>query len=108
MYFTLSTILVMKTKNQLVVLSGILVLLVTATIAASNIVPPDNAAYGNQVIKPNAQTGTWGSQVSAAAQDTSGASTHQGLGDWRANGDKINGPNGENYNNGQGGPNFRP
>jgi hypothetical protein len=48
----------MKPKNQLVVLSGILVLLATATVAASNIVQPANAAYGKDVIKPNAQTGT--------------------------------------------------
>jgi hypothetical protein len=95
----------LKTTNQIVVLSGILVILATATIAASNLVQPAKAAYGNDIIKPNAQTGTWGSQVSAAAQDDSSASTHQGLGDWRANGDKIGG---SAYNNGQGGPNFRP
>ena len=92
----------MKAKNQLVVLSGILVLLATATVAVTYNVQPANAAYGNDIIKPGAQSGTWGSQVSSAAQDTSGASTHQGLGDWRANGDKVA------FNNGQGGPDFRP
>jgi hypothetical protein len=94
----------MKAKNQLVVLSGILVLLTTATMAASYVAQPANAqtspgnsgsAYGNQVIKPNAQTGTWGSQVSSAAQDGSG----HGIGDFRANGCKLGGGN-----NGQGSP----
>ena len=54
----------MKAKNQLVVLSGILVLLATATIAASNIVQPANAdkpantpnAYGKEQIAGTAQT----------------------------------------------------
>ena len=108
----------MKTTNQIVVLSGILVILATATIAASNLVQPAKAAYGNDIIKGGAQctsantcggaagnsgnTGNWGGDVSSAARDTSSASTHQGLGDWRANGDKV----GDN-NNGQGGPNFR-
>jgi hypothetical protein len=91
-----------KMKNQIVVLAGILVLMATATIAASNIVQPAKAAYGNDVIKPNAQTGTWGSQVSSAAQDGTG----HGIADWRANGNKIPGPNGQDYNNGQGTPNF--
>ena len=98
----------MKANNQLVVLSGILVLLATATIAANYSVQTAKAAYGNDIIKPNAQTGTWGSQVSAAAQDGSG----HGIADYRANGDKYDPNTGANYvgpgNNGQGGPNFRP
>jgi hypothetical protein len=105
-----STILTMKKTNQLVVLSGILVILATATIAASNIVQPAKAqSYGQDVIKPNAQSGTWGSQVSAGAQDPNTA--HNGLGDYRANGDKYDPSTGQNYvgpgNNGKGGPNFR-
>ena len=92
----------MKAKNQLVVLSGILVLLATATIASIYNVQTVEAAYGNDVIKPNAQTGTWGSQVSSAAQDGTG----HGIADWRANGNKIPGPQGQDYNNGQGSPNF--
>ena len=97
----------MKAKNQLVLLSGILVILATATIAASNIVQPAKAAYGNDVIKPNAQTGTWGSQVSAAAQDGSG----HGIADFRANGLKQDGHGGTYVgpgNNGQGNPNLGP
>ena len=93
----------MKAKNQIVVLSGILVLLATATIAASYTVQPVNAQgnpnpYG-QTNKNNAQCGqtnscdggakNWGDAVSSAAQDDSGANTHQGLGDWRANGCKT-------------------
>ena len=74
-------------KSTSTILSGILVILATATIAASNIVQPAKAAYGNDVIKPNAQTGTWGSQVSAAAQDGSG----HGIADFRANGLKQDG-----------------
>jgi hypothetical protein len=88
--------IIMQVKNQIVVISGILALLATATIASSNIVQPANAAYGNDVIAPNAQTGTWGSQVSSAAQDDGSASTHQGLGDYRANGCKITEPRGTN------------
>lgn len=85
----------MKAKNQIVIISGILALLATATIAASNIVQPANAqtspgnsgsAYGNQVIKPNAQTGTWGSGVSSVPPGDLSAS--------RANGCKENGHNG--------------
>jgi hypothetical protein len=97
-------------KDQLVVLSGIFVLLATATIAAHyNPQTANAAAYGKDVIKPNAQTGTWGSQVSAGAQDPNTA--HNGLADYRANGDKYDPSTGQDYvgpgNNGQGGPNFR-
>ena len=99
-----------KTKNQLVLLSGILVLMATATIAASNIVQPANAAYGKDIIAPRAQAGDWGSQVSAGAQDPN--TPHNGLADYRANGDKYDPSTGQNYvgpgNNGNGGPNFRP
>ena len=54
-----------------------------------------NAAYGNEVIKPNAQCGktgscdggaaNWGGAVSSAAQDGSG----HGIADFRANGNKL-------------------
>lgn len=100
----------MKAKNQLVVISGIIILFATATIATSSyIAQPANAqtspgnsgsAYGNQVIKPCAQSGcgstNWGGAVSSAAQDPSG----HGIGDFRANGCK----NGVGTNNGQGSP----
>jgi hypothetical protein len=90
----------MQVKNQIVVISGILALLATATIAAGiYITQPVQAqtctnggssqAYGCTVIAPNGRSGTWGSQVSSAAQDDSSSSTHQGLGDWRANGCKT-------------------
>jgi len=104
----------MQVKNQIVVISGIIALLATATIAASYTVQPvkaqgkSDSAYGQSVIKPNAhcqtsdpcQTAgnsgqaTWGGSVSSAAQDDSSFSTHQGLGDWRANGCKTNEPRG--------------
>ena len=65
----------MKAKNQLVVLSGILVLLATATIAATFNVQPANAvqpantpnAYGKEQIAGTAQTGLLGTYVSSCA-----------------------------------------
>ncbi len=56
-------------------------------IPASAQTPPgkSGSAYGNQVIKPNAQTGTWGSQVSSVPPGDLSAS--------RANGCKENGHN---------------
>ena len=105
----------MKAKNQLVVLSGILVLLATATVAASNIVQPANAdkpantpnAYGKEQIAINAKNGGIGDGASSCAQGNcfsfeTGA--HNGIAEFRANGDKLPG----GYDNGQGGPNFRP
>jgi len=87
----------------------------TATIVTSNVVQPAKAAYSKDVIAPNAQTGTWGSQVSSAPQEQNspgGLSTHNGIADWRANGDKYNPSTGDDYigpgNNGKGGPNFSP
>ena len=106
----------MKAKNQLVVLSGILVLLATVTVAASNIVQPANAdkpantpnAYGKEQIAGTAQTGLLGTYVSACNHGSDCgvgiASTHPGIAEFRANGDKY--PDG--YANGQGGPDFRP
>jgi len=97
-------------KNQLVVLSGILVLIATTTFVTSNLAQPATAAYGKDIIAPRAQTGTWGSQVSEGAQDPN--TPHNGLADYRANGDKYDPSTGSNYvgpgNNGNGGPNFRP
>ena len=105
----------MKEKNQLVVLSGVLVLLVTATIAATFNVQPANAvqptntpnAYGKEQIAGTAQTGKLGTYVSACNHGSDCgvgiASTHPGIAEFRANGDKY--PDG--YANGQGGPNFR-
>ena len=46
----------MKAKNQLVVLSGILVLLATATIAATYNVQTAKAAFGKDVVSGLAQT----------------------------------------------------
>ena len=106
----------MKAKNQLVVLSGILVILATATIAATFNVQPANAAqpdnktpnaYGKEQIAGTAQTGNLGTYVSACNHGSDCgvgiASTHPGIAEFRANGDKY--PDG--YANGQGGPNFR-
>jgi hypothetical protein len=108
----------MKANNQLVVLSGILVLLATATIAASNIVQPANAvqpantpnAYGKEAIAGTAQTGLLGTYVSSCAVGNPCAggapdNTHNGIAEFRANTDKCC-PN-NTYDNGQGGPNFR-
>jgi hypothetical protein len=63
------------------------------TAAASNGKSDD--AYGNKIIKPNAQCGksdsctgddeNWGDSVSEAARDDSG----RGIGDWRSDGCKI-------------------
>ena len=68
----------MKAKNQLVVLSGILVLLATATIAATYNVQTAKAAFGKDIVSGLAQThsltqyvlpaahaGTQGSDVSS-------------------------------------------
>ena len=68
----------MKAKNQLVVLSGILVLLATATIAATYNVQTAKAAFGKDIVSGLAQThsltqyvlpaahaGTQGSHVSS-------------------------------------------
>ena len=88
----------MKAKNQLVVISGILVLLATATIASSFNVQTAKASscdnnphpYGKQCISQEAQgmgstTGgsAWGASVASAAQSLNG------LGDFRANGCKT-------------------
>ena len=92
----------MKAKNQLVVLSGILVLLATATVAASNIVQPANAdkpantpnAYGKEQIARNCTNRKpWRRFVSSCAQGNycgvGNASTHNGIAEFRANGDKF-------------------
>jgi len=88
----------LKTTNQLVVLSGIIILLTAGTIAASNLVQPAKAAFGNEVIKPNVQAGNAGQRISEAARDSTGF----GLADVRANGYKPSGTTSEDFNNGQG------
>ena len=109
----------MKAKNQLVVLSGIFVLLATATIAASNIVQPANAvqpantpnAYGKEQIAGTAQTGLLGTYVSSCAHGNTCAggptndNTHNGIAEFRANTDKY--PDNGGYDYGHGGPDFR-
>jgi len=90
----------LKTKNQLVVLSGLFVLIAAGTIAvaASNIVvQPVKAAFGKDVVAPHAQEGKSGQIVSNAAHDLNGF----GVADFRANGFKPTGSNDEDYNNGQ-------
>ena len=75
----------MKAKNQLVVISGILVLLATATIAANYNVQTAKAAFGKDVVSGFAQqgvlrgfvqqgahAGTQGSDVSSAARGCAG------------------------------------
>jgi murein endopeptidase len=108
----------MKANNQLVVLSGILVLLATATIAASNIVQPANAAqppnppnaYGKEQIAGTAQTGNLGGFTSGCAQGGGvcsgipGNTENYGIAEFRANGDKCCSSNNDF---GKGGPNFR-
>jgi hypothetical protein len=114
-YFKSSIIFELKTKNQLVLLSGIFVILATATIAATFNVQPANAvqpantpnAYGKEQIAINAKNGGIGDGASSCAHGNcfsfeTGA--HNGIAEFRANGDKL--PAG--YDNGQGGPNFRP
>jgi hypothetical protein len=60
----------------------------TMTTQVANAQGNSDEAYGKEIIKPNAQTGTWGSSVSSAAKDGSG----QGIGDFRANGCKQQEP----------------
>ena len=82
----------MKAGNQIAIISSIVVMLATtAVIAGSYNVQTAKAAYGNEVIKPNAQQsrGAWGDAVSGAAHESNGDNGQgHGLGDVRANGCK--------------------
>jgi hypothetical protein len=81
-------------KNVMLTLTiGLLTLAAVSTVAINNLQIANaqgksNDAYGKEIIRPNAQTGEWGSAVSSAAQDDSG----QGIGDFRANGCKQTAP----------------
>lgn len=90
----------MKAKNQIFVISGILLLLATATIASSYIAQPAKAAsndFGNAV-SGSAQhsQGSWGSAVSDCAQGNNcNRDTHNGISDLRSNGCKLGADSGK-------------
>jgi hypothetical protein len=85
----------MNSKNQIAIISGIVAILAISIIVGSYNIQPAKAAYGNDIIKPNAQCGksdncdggnkNWGGAVSDAARDDSG----HGISDWRKNGCKL-------------------
>jgi hypothetical protein len=93
---TVSHSMRLKSRNQIAIISAIVAILATAVIAGSYNVQTVKAAYGNEVIKPNAQCAkpgglscdgghrNWGGAVSDAADNLDG----QGIGDFRANGCK--------------------
>jgi hypothetical protein len=64
--------------------------MMTATAQVANAQGRSDEAYGKEIIAPNARTGTWGQQVSDAADNPDG----QGIGDFRANGCKQQTPGG--------------
>ena len=80
------------------------------TAQTANAVQPAKTpnAYGKEQISGTAQTGNLGGFVSSCAVGNpctgSPDNTHNGIAEFRANGDKFQ----AGYDNGQGGPDFRP